>query len=226
MINSTRKLAILVFLPIILIACSGAKKTEKILVQHYGEIPAKKENLKNENVIVETKLTEGSSKLEMSKSELKYTKILPLILWIEIKQELNTRLNQQIPVNQFTNALNQYARTQKITEKLAGKKISLQIEQLPYKYSLKLKSRVLLLFIAWDRHSMVPGPEPTRIKYTVTQQETTVKTGTIEIPYQNNQYAFNRYNGSRKALLEYFTTYDAYLKSLGKVVMDKIVAEL
>jgi hypothetical protein len=216
------------FLVIILLftSCSTAKMMEKSVFSHYGEMPVQKDNSQTQYIKVETELTRGSHPKIMSTSTKKKTKILFLLLYWHEHHILETRLNQQIPVNQFTNSIYQFARNSKFSEKLKNGVLTLEIVNVPATYSFHFESYGALLLITWDKIYLAPGGENLLVNYSFVKDGQTAKTGKVEIKDPNSLYNFGYFQSLKAATDDYLTAYDNFYKNAGKMVLEKIIAEL
>jgi len=199
---------------------------EKQVNSHYGEMPIIKANTPTGNVSIETKLTEGSSPNVMSTSIKKTIKLLPLIIWWDEHMVCETKLNQKIPVNQFTNSIYQYSRNQKVTEKLAGRQLIINIDQIPRTYSFHNETKAVLMMVSWTRVYLAPSGEDVKVSYTLTSNGQAVKNGIVEIKDPNKLYGIGYFKSLKNATDDYLTSYDNFYKTAGKTVLDKILAAI
>lgn len=215
--------AVIVFL---LTSCSSAKMMEKSVFSHYGEMPALKDNSQTSYVKVETELTKGSHPKIMCTSTKNKIKILFLLLYWHEHHKMETRLNQQIPVYQFTNSLYQYAKNSKFSEKLKEGVLTLEIVKLPSTYSFQFESYGVLLLFSWDKIYLAPGGENLLVNYSFVKDGQPAKTGKVEIKDPNSSYNFGYFQSLKSATNDYLTAYDNFYKNAGRMVLEKIVAEL
>jgi hypothetical protein len=223
---SKRACTLVLFIFVIFTSCSYSKKVEKIVFSHYGEMPVLKTNAVPANVKVETELTNGSHQHIMSVTERKKVKMLFLLLYWHEHYMLETKLNQKIPVNQFTNSLNQSAKNSKIAEKLKDGILTLKIEQLPRTYSLHDDARAVLLMVEWSKVYLAPSGEDVVVSYSFAKEGQPLKTGKVEIKDPNKLYGLGYFQSLKAATHDYLTAYDNFYKNAGKMVLDKITAEL
>ncbi len=219
-------LTLIVSIFLVFTSCNYSKKVEKIVFSHYGEMPALKTNGLPTNVKVDTELTNGSHQYTMSKTERKKVKMLFLLLYWHEHYMLETKLNQKIPVNQFTNSIYQSAKNSKIAEKLKDGILTLKIEQLPRTYSLHEDSRAVLLMVEWSKIYLAPSGEDVVVSYSYAKEGQPTKTGKVEIKDPNKLYGMGYFQSLKSATHDYLTAYDSFYKNAGKMVLDKIVAEL
>ena len=218
--------ALFVFIFVVFTSCSFSKKVEKIVYSHYGEMPALKTNAQPANVKVETELTNGSHQHIMSVTERKKVKVLFLLLYWHEHYMLETKLNQKIPVYQFTNSIHQSAKNSKIAEKLKDGILTLKIEQLPRTYSLHNDSRAVLLMVEWSKVYLAPSGEDVVVSYSFAKLGQPLKTGKVEIKDPNKLYGLGYFQSLKAATHDYLTAYDNFYKNSGKIVLEKLVAEL
>jgi hypothetical protein len=199
---------------------------EKMVFSHYGEMPALKANTQSTNVKVETDLTNGSHEKIMSTSTRKKVKFLFLLLYWHEHYMLETKLNQKIPVNQFTNSIYQFSKSSKISEKLKDGMLTLKIEQLPRTYSFHDDARGALLLIEWSKVYLAPSGEDVVVSYTFKKEGQADKTGKVEIKDPNSLYGLGYFQTLKAATDDYLTAYDNFYKNSGRMVLEKIIAEL
>lgn len=226
MLFSAPKCILLLFVTALLTACVSPKKMNKHVTRHYGEMPQVKMPEQTLPLIVETKLTDGSSSMEMSTGKRYWKKFLPLIVYNREHMVVQTDLNYKIPVNQFTNSLYQYARTQKVLDKLAGKKLSVTLDQLPRTFSFNNKTTNILLLLNITKVYLEPNEEDVKVSWSLNNGATVVKTGTVQVQDPNKAYGIQYFQSLKAATDDYLNAYDNYYKNLGRTVMDKIIAAL
>lgn len=207
-------------------SCVNSERMEKIVFSHYGEMPALKANTQSANVKVETDLTNGSHEKIMSTSTRKMVKFLFLLLYWHEHNMLETKLNQKIPVHQFTNSIYQFSKNSRISEKLKDGMLNLEIVKVPRTYSFHADSHGALLLISWEKFYLAPSGEDVVVNYSFTKEGQPAKTGKVEIKDPNSLYGLGYFQSLKAATHDYLTAFDNFHKNAGKMVLEKIVAEL
>jgi hypothetical protein len=216
----------LMFIVASMAACVTPQKMNKHVSRHYGEMPAIKMPAQTLPIAVETKLTDGSSNMEMSTGKRYWKKFLPLIVYNKEHMVVETNLNYKIPVNQFTNSLYQYARTQKVTDKLAGKNLTVTIDQLPRTFSFNNKTTNILLLFNITKVYLEPNQEDVKVTYALHEGGKMVKIGMVQVQDPNKAYGIQYFQSLKAATDDYLNAYDNFYKNLGRTVLDRIMAEL
>ena len=221
-----RTLCLFVFIFVFFTSCLNSKKMEKIVFSHYGEMPALKANTQSPNVKVETNLTNGSHEKIMSTSTKKKVKFLFLLLYWHEHNMLETKLNQKIPVHQFTNSIYQFSKNSRISEKLKDGMLTLEIVNVPGTYSFHVDSHGALLLVEWDKIYLAPSNEDLIVNYSFVKEGQPAKTGKVEIKDPNKLYGLGYFQSLKAATHDYLTAYDNFYKNAGRMVLEKIAVEL
>lgn len=199
---------------------------EKAVVRHYEEIPVKTAKPGGANVLIESSLTVGASQMQMTTGKRYWKKMLPLIVYNREHMVVETNLNYQIPVNQLANSLSQYARTQKVVDKLNGRQLVIKLDQMPHTFSFNGKSTNILLLFTVSKVYLEPTHDDLKASYLLLENGKEVKNGSVEIKDPNKNYGIQYFQSLGAAVDDYLTSYDTFYKNSGKVLMDKILAEL
>jgi hypothetical protein len=89
-----------------------------------------------------------------------------------------------------------------------------------------VRSRGALLLVEWDKIYLAPSGEDLIVNYSFVKEGQPAKNGKVEIKDPNKLYGLGYFQSLKAATHDYLTAYDNFYKNAGKMVLDKIVAEL
>jgi hypothetical protein len=162
----------------------------------------------------------------MTEVERKVTKKKFTFFYNRYHREFHTKLNYRIPLHQFINSAVVYGRSSKVAEKLKGKQAELSVEHLPRYFINHTDERNYLILVTFDQYYLVPGKEDVIISYSVKENGFPTKTGKVTFENPNARYNLTIFQTFRASVEDYLTLYDNYYKNLGRLVIDKILAEV
>ncbi len=211
---------------LLLTGCLNAKKMDKQVALQYPDFnaPTKKKAVDN-NITVSTSLTARDGLA--STTETKTSKVLPLLVYWSWIYDNNVTLNPQIPLNNLRSSVNTFAKKELIG-KLQGKKLDIVVNQIPNKFTLRDKAHIIFFGYAinWDNVYLEAEKTDLQISYSVKTDSATAKNGSITIPYPSDRQNLGMFKSWKSALSEYMLQYDDNIKTMGKLVVEKLVKEL
>jgi len=208
----------------ILNSCSPLKFWEKAVSKHYGEFPSLKPVPPNTRLLVKLPLTEKDSSRAFVTGNRELKKNLFLLVYWKRHTAYNVRLNDKIPLHQFSNSLYQYAKSNKIMETLKGDQMIIEVNQWPNSFSYNLVETAYLMMIVFTRFYIEPKSENILVSYKIQRDGITIKEGKMEVTDPTRTIGVGMFQTVNAASDNYLTRYDAFYKGLGKQVIDKILA--
>lgn len=214
-------LALIVFM---LSSCLTAKNLDKYVAKQYNnELPklAKKKRQEIDVMLANTPSTAISTTIH------KTDKFLPLLVYWKYNHRQSCSLNPTIAVTQFTNTVNAVA-NKSFTDKLAGRKLELTVEQAPAAFSIVAKEQMIWLIYAfsWSKIYIEPEAKDLVVSYKLTDNGSANKTGTITVKNTEKNRGIRMFQSWKSATSEYLAEYNATLTNLTKSFVNQLTQEL
>ncbi len=206
-------------------ACFSPQKMDAYVSEKfYNQVP--KLNKKNvQNIAVASSLQGTENRISVTTK--KTSKVLPLIVYWQYDYRLMSRLNPEIAVNNFTNAINSsYSKT--LMQKLEGKKLELTVEKAPTDFALVDKGHIIFIVyvISWNKVYMEPDFKDLVVSYKIIQADNTQKSGKIEIKNTMKNKGLRLFQSWRSATSEYLNEYNSTINTMTKSFVTELLKEL
>lgn len=209
-----------------LTSCSSSKKLDKFVAAQYNnELP--KLN-KKKNADIEVASLTGANSASISTTVHKTDKFLPLLFYWKYNHRQQCTLNQNIPVTNFSNAVNAVA-LKGLNEKLNGRKLELTVEQAPAAFSIVLKENMVVLLLysfRWAKVYIEPDAKDLVVAYKLTNTDQTTKNGKILVKNNDKNKGFRFFQSWKSATSEYITNYNANVTNMSKAFVSQLTEEL
>ena len=226
LIKKTLLYCFYISLCLLLCSCLGPKMINKWVNQHYeGNLPNTSKK-KEDAVSISHNISFPGSQL--SNTENKTSKVLPLIIYWQYDYINTCTLNPVIPINDFTAAVTAYSRTTAFKQKLNGQKLELTVNKIPGRFTIDDKGHLIWLVyaFAWDKITIKNEDRELQVSYRVINGGAEVKSGTVSVTAQDREVPLGMFRSLKKKTKEFLTSYNAGIKTLSKTAMDKILGEL
>lgn len=213
-------------LTIVLTSCLGPAKINKWVDKHYGETlntPAKK----NDYLTVTSPLVTSDLKASTTKKEIK--NFIPLLFYWQYDYRNTCTLNPKIPVTTFQSAVQGYANSKGLRQKLNGQKIEMSVDKIPNVFVLNDRGHlVYAVFYAfgWDDITFRPDNQELVVSYKITKDNVETGKGVITVSNSDKMRRLRLFQGIKKATNQYLDQYNDNLKAMSKVAVDKIVSDV
>jgi hypothetical protein len=221
-------LKLALFAIIIMIAfgsCLTSKKFDRFVASEYGDqLPQPDKKKKITSLDVTTALPSDAATISSTQSQ---TKVLPLIVYWKIDYRQVCTLNTAIAVSNFTKTVNSNA-AKALSEKLAGRKLELTVQQLPSVFSLVEKDNVIWLIYAihWSKVYVQPDIKSLVVNYKLYDSSGAIKNGTITINNAEGNKNVRFFQSWKSAISEYLSDYETDIASMSKTFINKLMEEL
>ena len=221
------KLQPLIFCTLIffLTSCLGPKKIDKWVAQKYLEVPAP---TKKKSDVITITSNMPSMGVKLSTTEKKTSNLLPLIFYWQYDYKNTCTLNSQIAVNNFTATVLNYA-GKGLKQKLNGQRIELTIEKIPTRFAIDDKGHIIwvIYVFGWDELSVKPEEKEMVVSYKVFNNDNSQgKSGMITILNSDKGITLGMFQSLKKKTWQYLDQYDVSIKSMSKLIVDKLTLEL
>lgn len=203
-------------------ACLTPKKMDVFVAEQYNNELPKPDKKKNPDITVTSSIP--SDPVKISTTERKTSKVLPLILYWQFDYRHTCVLNPAIAVSNFRKTI--YQQANKLTQKLEGKQLELNVEQVPGAFALVDKSHILLLFIHWDRLYVEPDFKDLVVSYKVSQNGSETKSGKITIANIEKNRDIRFAQSWKSSASEFIGEYNVDISEMTKTFVGKILQEL
>src|SRR5438874_2144594 len=140
MTKTTKPLTIAVFSVTILTSCLTAKKVDTQVAKQYVDRQQGQKKKQNELISITSPLISADKRI--STTETKTSKVLPLLLYWSWDYKNTCTLNPQIPINNFTATVLNYA-NHGLNEKIKGQKLQLVVDKIPNQFAIDDKANII-----------------------------------------------------------------------------------
>jgi hypothetical protein len=217
--------ALLLLSVLFLSSCLTPQKMDKYVAEQYGNRIPKQNKIKKADINVSSIFPSPSNNI--STTVKKRSNFLPLIVYWQGDYRHICTLNSSVAVNSFSNVVNTLT-NKALTEKLAGQRLELTVEQIPTEFALVDKARMIWLIyaISWDKIYMEPDFKDLVVSYKLLQNDTTVKTGKISIKGDAHNKGIRFFQSWKSATSEYLVDYNTNINTMSRAFMNQLAEEL
>ena len=225
MTKMTKTATVVLFGMTILTSCLTAKKVDKQVAKQYADKQQGQRKKQTDLISITSPLISTDNRI--STSETKTSKMLPLLLYWSWDYKNTCTLNPQIPINNFTATVLNYA-GRRLNDKIKGQKLELVVDKIPNQFAIDDKAHLIFFGYAfgWDNVSIKAESMDIVVSYSLSKDNLEVKKGVISIPNFNDKRNLGMFTSWKKATTEYLDQYDQNIATLSKLVVDKLVSEL
>jgi hypothetical protein len=202
--------------------CLTPQKMDAYVAEQYGNRLPQLNKKNTQNITVTSQLPRTTEAI--SHTTKKTSNVLPLIIYWHFEFRRICHLNPDIPVINFTNALNN-ATAKPLLQKLEGKKLELTVEQAPVDFSHTEKSNTIII-ASWTRLYIEPDFKDLVVSYKLINAGGTEKTGKIQVKNPMRDKGFRLFQTWKSAISEYITEYNITINSMAKSFVSELVKEL
>lgn len=213
---------ILLFSISLLSGCLTSRKMDAFVAEQYNNELPKPDKKKNPDITITSSMP--SDPVKISTTERKTSKVLPLILYWQFDYRHTCVLNPAIAVSNFRKII--YQQANKLTQKLGGKQIELNVEQAPGAFAIVDKAHILLLFIHWDRLYVEPDFKDLVVSYKVSQNGNETKSGKITINNIEKNRDIRFAQSWKSSASEFLGEYNVDVADMSKNFVTKLLEEL
>lgn len=224
--NQNFLVPVLLFLSITMLgSCLTPKKMDKYVAEQYNNKIPRQNKQKKADISISSTLVSKTN--DISITTRKRSNFLPLIVYWQADYRHICTLNSAIAVNNFSNAVNTMT-NKTFSDKLAGQRLELTVEEIPTAFALVDKERVIWLIyaISWQKIYMEPDFKNLVVSYKLLQNETTVKTGKISIKGEAHNKGLRFFQSWKSATSEHLVDYNTNITAMSKAFMNKLLEEL
>ncbi|MBS1600680.1 MAG: hypothetical protein JST75_20830 [Bacteroidetes bacterium] len=211
---------------VFLSGCLGPKKINSWVSEHYNGAAPTQSKKKNEDIVISSKIVGMGSQLSIT--ENKTSHVLPLLIYWQLDYKNTCTLNPEIPANGFiSNIMSNTGRG--LRQKLNGRRLELEIEQIPNVFAIDDKGHMIWLIYAfsWDVLTIQPDTKDLIVSYRLLNEKNEeTKRGTITIPDSDKMLTLKMFQSLKKKTFIYLEQYDANITLMSKRFVEKMTAEL
>jgi hypothetical protein len=205
-------------------SCLTANKLDKYVAKQYNnELPKLGKKKRQEIDVMQANTPSTAISTTIHKTD----KFLPLLVYWKYDHRQSCSLNPTIAVTQFTNTVNAVA-NKSFTDKLAGRKLELTVEQAPAAFSIVAKEQMIWLIyaVSWSKIYIEPDAKDLVVSYKLTDTGSASKTGTITVKNTDKNKGIRLFQSWKSATSEYLMEYNANLTNLTKSFVTQLANEL
>lgn len=205
-------------------SCLTAKSLDKYVAKQYNnELPKPGKKKRQEIDVMQANTPSTAISTTIHKTD----KFLPLLVYWKYDHRQSCSLNPAIAVTQFANTVNAVA-NKSFTEKLAGRKLELTVEQAPSAFSIVAKENMIWLIyaVSWSKIYIEPDTKDLVVSYKLLDAGDARKTGTITVKNTDKNKGIRLFQSWKSATSEYLTEYNANLTNLTKSFVNQLAQEL
>ena len=205
--------------------CLTSAKLDRYVAQQYNnELPKQKEQKKTGIVITSPLVSDPTV---VSNSVQKTSKVLPLIVYWSFDWRHTCTLNPAIALASFSNTLSS-ASSKAFTQKIAGRRLELSVEQVPAAFAIVDKAHMIWLIYAfgWDKVYVEPDAKDMVVSYKLVGDDGLAKSGKITVKSQAENKGIRFFQSWKSATSEYLTDYEAGIALMTKSFVNKLTEEL
>ena len=210
------------FLP----SCLTSKKIDKWVDKKYSETLGTPVKKNHDYLAVTTTLPTADEK---SSTTLKtHNSLLPLVFYWRWHITNTCTLNPKIPYNNFANTALSYASSKGLKSKLNGRRVELEVKQMPYVFAVDDISQMVWVIYAfgWDNFSVIPVTNNMVVSYKIMEQNTEVKEGVITIADACKPIQLKMFQSVKKKTGMYIDQYNDNITAMSKKVVDSLITAL
>ncbi len=221
-----RTVSILLLFTLLLPACLTSKKIDKWVDKKYSETLTNPVKKNHDYLMVTTSLPTADEK--SSTTQKTHNSLLPLIFYWRWHITNTCTLNPKIPYNNFTNTAWSYANSKGLKSKLNGRRVELEVKQMPSVFAVDDVSQMVWLIYAfgWDKFSVLPVTNNMVVSYKIMDQNTQVKEGVITIPDACKPIELKMFQSVKKKTWMYIDQYNDNIAAMSKKVVDSLITTL
>ena len=225
MIKRAKTLAVTLLGMVILTSCLTANKVDRQVAKKYADKQQGQKKKQNDLISITSTLISNDDRI--STSETKTSNMLPLLFYWSWDYKNTCTLNPQIPINNFTATVLNYA-SRRLNDKLKGQKLELIINKIPNKFAIDDKAHIIFFgyAVAWDNVFIKGESMDIVVSYRLLKDNAEVKNGVISIPNFDDKRRLGMFTSWKKATTDYLDQYDRNIATLSKLVVDELVSEL
>jgi hypothetical protein len=156
------------------------------------------------------------------------TYFIPALFYWGVKESFNCELNPRIPLNIFRNECNSYANTAGLTKKLNGRRLELEINGLPGKFTYVNNLDVIIAVVFYTTitlQAIRPEEMPVVVSYKLYDGKTVTREGKLELANFQKPMV-NNWKSTRKVTWAYLSQYEYSMKMLAQQCMTGIARDL
>lgn len=222
-LSFTRVSYLILFSVFVFTGCLGPKSINRTVAEKYPSPTAPvKKKLDPINITSELKWPDN----DISKTEKKTSGMLPLIVYWQFDYKNTCTLNPQIPLNIFNNTVHSYS-PHGLKQKLQGKKLEINVKQIPTTFAIDDKGHMILFIVSWDIITIVPVDKNLLVSYQlIDSNNLTVKTGELYVSSSEKPVDLKMFQSLKKKTLGYLDAYDAEIAAMTRKLMDQMAKEI
>ncbi len=193
--------------------------------QYNNEIPRVNKRRQPAEIVYSSALPSTPTAISTTES---HTKILPLIVYWVIEERKSCSLNPGIATADFENTINKMA-NKGLNQKLNGERLELTVKQAPANFALVDKTHaiwLLLYAIHWEKVYIDPQPKDLEVSYTLSKNDSTLKTGLITVKNKANNQNLRFFQSWKSAVSEQLADYDSNVASMTEQFVDQLIHQL
>ena len=218
-------LCLVIISSFIFTSCINSKKVNRQVAKQYSEVPQPKKKKPEDKISFSSSMVNMGE--QISTTETKTSNMLPLIVYWQWDYSNTCTLNPQIPINNFTTTVKNYAK-KGLNAKLGEQHLELSVDKIPNQFQLLDKAHLVFVgyAFAWDVVSIKATDMEMKVSYRLLKDNMEIKKGIISLPGFDDKKPLGMFKNWKTATNEYLSQFDDNITTMSKLVVDKIMLEL
>jgi len=211
-------------------SCIGTKGINEVVQNKYSK--ALKRPLKGENFAITNPIAGG----QMVQTKKIKKVVIPAFFYWKFQSVYESDINPYVPINLFNKYADDYAATLNFKNKLANRKVELNVVFIPKSFQFSQTSKTIFLLIAAvnsESNSIKSLSSELKIDYKLMDGSQVAGSGSIlitdaDIAQYNQQLSLSKRSNmaAKKFIANYLDTYDNYIYLMSKAFVDKLYQKL
>ncbi len=214
----------IIFFSLLLFSCVTPKKMDA-WIGEYQSVPNKFKS--SDYIIIKTENISHSDSASVSqKGESKF---IPAIFYWKSQQSVLSNLNPNIPVNNISSTIINYANAKGLKKKLNGQKIELSLGKVPSVFTMTHKYQMfffVVFYVQSEYFYLTPQKQDITVAYRILNDNSETKKGTITVADPSKKINQKIFQSVKKMTWTYLDQYDITLKDMSKELVDKLLLQL
>lgn len=204
-----------------LTSCIGVERYTGIVEKGLASRPTVDTSFSKEYLSVKSNMINPLQEIKVEKVKSKF---VPALVYWRVEQEIRSEYDPCIQVKRFRSYLNQYCDSINFASKLKGKRIEINVENIPNSFSYSQKTEAFIIgffYMVTGHEGIVPAPQDFLVSFNVYQDGNLYKKGSYT--GKGLEKFVNMGLMSYQSMVNaYFKQNDESLKKMAKLVIKYI----
>ncbi|MBI5857260.1 MAG: hypothetical protein HZB42_06385 [Sphingobacteriales bacterium] len=214
--------ASILFLFFLFPGCIAPQKMDAFVAGQFNNELPKPDKKKNPDISVTTTISSDPKKISVSGR--KTSNVLPLIIYWQFDHRYTCELNPAIGVNYFKKVISQ--QSNKLIQKLNGRQLELNVEQIPQAFALTNKERWIFILIQWQKLYVEPDFKDMIVSYKVSQNGSEIESGKITVSNKQQNQGIGLFQSWKSSTSEFLGQYSTDITEMSKTFVNNLIQVL